>query len=448
MKALLCGLVLSSFVSYALADLPAIQPDPRYAHRLSSSGPLSRDELLRSKTEMGPQLNGIIEGAATYTYLRCYYRTGGPTRPTTDYVWAADPSSGDYYRLNGYWAVGGTLAWQNMFYSDVAQTALQSICQNTLAQRGIEQPVSMVFAADNQLSFNYTVWTNDAANQDQRARLDKIIVFGDSLSDNQNIYNASLWTLPNRDSWHIGHFSNDYVWDEYLAQHLALPLYVWAVGGAGVDVRHLMIPGVVQQVQSWKAYMQRAMNYDAAKTLFVILIGANDIEGGMSANEVISTQTRALTNLIEAGARNVLLVNLPDISKAPIFQYRKDAKAVSDVVRSYNTQLDTLAAQMATRYGSALNIKVFDTYAMFDDALAHPAAYQLKNTSQPCLDLNTGSSSIYLVAHDTREGCSQPSEYLFWDIQHPSAHTHRILADAIFKYLRASSSSFAPLLNN
>ena len=46
----------------------------------------------------------------------------------------------------------------------------------------------MVFAADNQLSFNYTVWTTTrpaSGHQQDRA-------FGDSPSDNQNVYNASM----------------------------------------------------------------------------------------------------------------------------------------------------------------------------------------------------------------------------------------------------------------
>ncbi|MCD5360727.1 SGNH/GDSL hydrolase family protein [Chromobacterium aquaticum] len=452
MKSLLLLSLALSPLAQAAAQEP-IQPDPRYSHVLSSSGPLSREQLLKTAppAPMSRAARGdanielmSVPGPATYTYLRCYYRTGGSaTKPTTDYAWALDPSSGDYYRLNGYWWSSSALDWKNMYYTDVAQSTLQSVCRGTLQKKGIQQNPAMVFAADNQLSFNYTVWTNDKAGQG--AAINKIVAFGDSLSDNQNVYNASMWTLPNRNSWFLGHFSNGQVWVEYLAGRLQLPVYNWAVGGAGVDTQKLVIPGVQQQVQSWKDYMKQARDYDPASTLFTMLIGGNDfVNYNNSVDKVISGQSQALTSLIDAGARNILVLNLPDVSRAPVFQFKSGATQVAAQVRDYNQRLNALAAQLRLKYGSGLNLRVFDSYALFNQVLGNPAQYQFSNTTQSCLDINADSGANYLSAQNARANCVNPDSFVFWDTLHPTTRTHKVLADEVYGFLNGRAG-FAAL---
>ncbi|MBP4045020.1 Phospholipase/lecithinase/hemolysin [Chromobacterium violaceum] len=441
---LLLGLTLSS-LAWAGNDNGA--PDPRYAHVLSPSGPLSRAELLKRglpKQQAAARVSALsVPGPATYTYVRCFYRAGGAnTQPGTDYEWALDPSSGDYYRLNGNWWSSSIFDWKNMFYSDVTQDTLRSVCQQTLAKKGRPSQPAMVFAADNAMSFNYTVWTNDKAGQG--SRINKIIAFGDSLSDNQNVYNASQWTLPNRNSWYIGHFSNGPVWVEYLADRLKLPMYNWAIGGAGVSTQKLVIPGVVQQVQSWQDYMKQAPNYDPATTLFTMWIGGNDLVNyGSTPDKVIAGQQQALTSLINAGGRNILLLKLPDVSRAPVFQYKGGAATVAAQVKDLNQKLDALAASLRQQYG--VNIQVFDSYAMFNDLLTNPGKYQVSNTTQSCLNINADSSLNYMQTQSPRANCANADSFVFWDTLHPTTHTHLLLGNAVADFL--GSAGAMPLLS-
>lgn len=418
-----------------------VRPDPALGHYLSPMGPASVEELQQLKARrarMGIAATTAIAAASgnTYTYLRCHYRTGTSSKPTSNYVWALDPVSGDYYRVNGSWWSGGLFDWKNMFYSDVAQGTLKSVCQSTLSRKGIAQPVAMYAAADNALSFNYTVWTNDGASQ---AGINKIVAFGDSLSDNQNMYNASQWLLPNRNSWFLGRFSNGYNWVEYLSEGLGLPLYDWAVGGAGVNTEKYVISGVTDQVQSWKQYMQKAPNYRPENTLFTVLIGGNDfVNYDRTVDQVIAGETRALQDLINAGARNILLLKLPDVSKAPVFKLKGNAAAVAAKVVDYNARLAALAASLTAQYGGSLNIRVFDTHALFNDVLANPAKYGMRNTTTSCLAINSDSTLNYLSSQSTRSECSDPDTFVFWDTLHPTTRTHKLLSDAVRGFVGSS----------
>ncbi|MEH6460431.1 SGNH/GDSL hydrolase family protein [Chitinimonas sp. JJ19] len=439
-KTLLLGALLLS--SWAHASTPTnaadIRPDPILGSYLSPHGPASAESLYKLKRNKLNQDGMTIRASgSTYTYLRCYYATGTKLRPTTNYVWALNTGNNDYYRIYGSWWSSSMLAWKNMFYSDTSQDTLKSVCQSTLSRKGLGSNVAMWAAADNSLSFNYTVWSQDSAAQ--LGGINRIVAFGDSLSDTQNMYNASQWLLPNRNSWFLGRFSNGNNWVEYLADSLRLPLYNWAVGGAGVNTEKYVIAGVTDQVQSYKEYMQKAAAYRPEKTLFTVLIGGNDfVNYDRSVDQVIAGETSALQNLLNTGARNVLLLKLPDVSKAPVFKIKGNPALVAAKVLDYNNRLDGMIASLRAQYGSSLNIRVFDTYTLFNSVLNSPASYGMTNTTSSCLNINSDSSLNYLSSQSPRSECSNPDTFVFWDTLHPTTRTHKLLSENVAPFVRAA----------
>ncbi|MGQ5524663.1 SGNH/GDSL hydrolase family protein [Chitinimonas sp. PSY-7] len=330
-----------------------------------------------------------------------------------------------------------------MFYSDTTQAALKSVCAQTLRRQGLNPEVAMWAAADNALSYNYTVWTLDSASQPNR--INKIVAFGDSLSDTQNVYNASQWLLPNRNSWFLGRFSNGYTWVEYLAEELKLPLYNWAVGGAGTDTEKVVISGVTDQVKSWKEYMQKAQGYRPENTLFTVLIGGNDfVNYDRSVEHVITNQTKALQNLIDAGARHILLLKLPDVSRAPIFKYKGNTAVVTQKVEEYNRQLVQLASDLNAQNGGSLDIQLFDSYSLFNDLLNNPSRYGMTDTTTPCLNINGSSQANYLGNPGPRAECRNPDAYVFWDVLHPTTRIHQLLSEHITPFVRSHFSLATP----
>lgn len=435
LSAALCSSLLGA------AELPRTAPSRERGHALSSAGP----SVTSGSTQLSRSSTLASTSSNTYTYLRCYYRTGTALKPTSNYVWALDPANGDYYRVYGYWWSGGVFDWKNMFYSDVSQASLKSVCQSTLAGKGIGKPVEMWAAADNALSFNYTVWSIDGATPP--AGVNKIIAFGDSLSDTQNMYNASNWTLPNRNSWFLGRFSNGNNWVEYLAGNLRLPIYNWAVGGAGVNTEQYVISGVTDQVNSYLQYMQKAPNYRPENSLFTVLIGGNDfVNYNRTVDEVIRGETAALQSLIGAGARNILLLKLPDVSRAPVYTsgLKSGAGAVAAKVVDFNNRLAELVGSLRSQWGPSLHISLFDTHSLFNDLLNNPAKYGVSNTSQSCLNINSDSTSNYLASHSPRSICTNPDSFVFWDTLHPTTHTHKLLGDSVSSSVSSNFTVSAP----
>ncbi|NYH24162.1 SGNH/GDSL hydrolase family protein [Paraburkholderia bryophila] len=413
---------------------PVSFPTPTGDMTLSPSGPLAVP-VPQSRAMPVESPSALRRGNDTYTYLRCWYRSSAdPLEPNASYEWALDPSGGDWYRVPGFWRADGVTQWKNMFYSVRTQDTLNDVCRKTLNARGIRAELTQAVAANNTLSFNFTIWSIDSAWQEPR--INKLIVFGDSLSDTQNTFNASQWTLPNRASWHAGRFSNGPVWPEYLAGVLHLPMYNWSAGGAATN-QHFVVPGLVQQVESWRDYMKFAPDYRPGNTLFAVLAGGNDLVSyGRTPEQAANAMRDSLEQLAAADARRILLVTLPDVSRAPVVVARGDAVRVAAEVQDYNRRLVEVAAALRLRYGATLQLEIFDANAIFDDLLRHPEQYGLDDTTHSCLDIPNPSALTYLSAQIPRAICDDPARFLFWDALHPTTATHALLAQRIASFVR------------
>lgn len=377
----------------------------------------------------------LSKGNNTYTYLRCYYRINPSSiSPRADYLWAKNIGSTTYYRLQGYWRSSFVMFWKNMFYSDTSLTALNQICDNTLSRAGIVQPLAMIAAANNKLSFNYRVWSNDPPTQGMG--INKIIAFGDSLSDTNNVFNASLWRIPNPKSWFLGRFSNGPTWVEYLAKQSHLPLYNWAVGGAASNQQKLVIPGLLDQIDSWLIYMKKAKNYRPENSLFTVWIGANDlVTYNQGVDGLIANESKALNRLVSAGAKKVLVLNLPNITRAPEFAFRQDGEKIKLQIDDYNTRIKQVVDNI-NRIHTHSTVIIFDLATLFTDILDHPARYQVSETKMACLDIHAPSSLNYINTFAVRAVCTNADTYVFWDLLHPTTNTHRLLADYVSQYLK------------
>lgn len=308
------------------------------------------------------------------------------------------------------------------------------------------------------------------------AAIDKIVVFGDSMSDNGNIF--SLTTLahktiplipiiPKDPPYYQGRFSNGPVWVDNLAQAMNVPELNYAYGGSWAEPildSGMIIPfGLGMQVNFY--LVSAALDFNKEQHLYVIWSGGNDYVGGRSDPEYATSNTVASIKaqiewLIYYGAKNILVMNLPDLGTIPeVTANGSDATAIATRVSQLHNQ--KLADMIAKEKGANTDVKIVlaDITRYFNDIIASPEKYGLKNVSEGCYKggywlrankLTANSKEIQAakkanidilnspslrIANATaqsviagEQACSNPDEYMFWDHIHPTRVMHRMLA--------------------
>jgi phospholipase/lecithinase/hemolysin len=275
-----------------------------------------------------------------------------------------------------------------------------------------------------------------------------IVVFGDSLSDTGNdarlSANAYGFYFPGPIfDYTVGRFTDGYdtvpaardykgVWVEQLAEMFPSRPTVQASLDGGKDYAYgfgftgggttlfdfsiysITIDNVDLQITHYLATHPKIDD----KTLFVVWGGAIDVLYATSSKEVVDaavTQSENVERLIEAGATQFVVPNLPPLGAVPRINGTGAASVAAADQASvlYNATLaQGLNLVNLLNSGRRLKLYPLDVYALFTDVIAKPSAYGMVNV--------TGSSQgVYPLNPDT---------YLFWDDLHPTTHGHNILA--------------------
>jgi phospholipase/lecithinase/hemolysin len=238
-----------------------------------------------------------------------------------------------------------------------------------------------------------------------------VVVYGDSLSDNGNLYNATIpitgGTPP--PPYYMGRFSNGPVAVEQLAAQLGVPLadFAWAGattgignsadGGTQTTLGSFGLPGMVSQALAF--HVPPAL---VPTSLFIVWGGADDFESGGSASVAVADIDAIVASLQAQGATHILVPGLPDLGLTPEFNGSAAATLFS---QQFNQGLLATLPTGATYY---------NTFALLDGIISNPSAYGFTNVTQPCFNGVTI--------------CANPSQYLFWDAIHPTTAADAILA--------------------
>lgn len=295
-------------------------------------------------------------------------------------------------------------------------------------------------------------------------RIDKIVFFGDSLTDSGNnfLLTGQSTTIPfpltpAAYSYDIGghQYSNGMVWSQYLAKDLGLPhsglphfqIHAstdsnYAIGEARSrpNASPSTIFDLTQQVQIFIADTNGTV---PPNTLIAIWIGANDLEDALDAlktdpsggtSEVILQEATAsvlanLQDLYQRGARMFLIANIPDLSKTPYVRFLgltdpTIPPIVSQMTSEFNTALESVASGFSASPGMQY-FQLFDANALLDLVISSPGKFQLLDAIDRCTVPLVKSNAI----------CKMPDSYLFWDATHPTTAGHHVIAGAVFDLL-------------
>jgi phospholipase/lecithinase/hemolysin len=242
---------------------------------------------------------------------------------------------------------------------------------------------------------------------------DRIVVFGDSLSDDGNYILFPGQPAPDPDQYWEGRFSNGPVWNEYLArpQRLDAPLSNRAYGGA--ETSSEFPPGVREQV-TFYVFTEDSPSPD---TLFAVWIGGNDhLNSGRGAQAAVDNIEDALEALIRCGARHLLVLNLPDLGVIPDTLGTPDAAPATQFTLEFNAALGSLLDRLGQAHPSVA-LYEFDAYGLSVQVANDPQAFGFVNATEQ--SPNFGENF-------------EPSDYVFWDDKHPTTRMHELLADRVF----------------
>ncbi|WP_296819533.1 SGNH/GDSL hydrolase family protein [Brevundimonas sp.] len=265
----------------------------------------------------------------------------------------------------------------------------------------------------------------------------RIITFGDSLSDNGNLYAATGNTSPTSPPYYQGRFSNGPVWVELLGWTQArvggsvAGSYNSAYGGARTDNLVGFPTGMRQQITN---YLGAGGTFDS-DDLVTIWGGANNIFQGLPTAGAqpdpfgyiagVSVASAAdmgfmINQVSDAGAGTILVANLPNLATTPQFAGGPAQGLAAHATNAFNAALFAqVSAQAAANPNS--NVIFMDVNRAFNVLLSAPGRFGFSNVTQSCL--------VGVTV------CSSPDSYVFWDGVHPTAAGHRLVASVATDYL-------------
>ncbi|RGP79549.1 hypothetical protein FLONG3_2297 [Fusarium longipes] len=264
------------------------------------------------------------------------------------------------------------------------------------------------------------------------AKFSRLIIFGDSFSDNGN----GSWIVSNG-SWpadpaYYGHsFSNGLKWNDLVAKDLGLELINLATGGAttnndfvagGTGPQSIIpVPSAADQVVSFLSW-----DKPRANDVFVHWIGANDIlfNTSITGGQVTSLINESVERLYHAGATKIILANYLKATTFPATYNSPDYNIPS--VEVFSSDLTQGLKNIAAAYSAYAQTAVIDVGGLFKNITSDPEAYGFaeKYVSPPTACL----TGVYTSEGVPRHLCSDPEKHVFFDSYHPGKEVHALIA--------------------
>lgn len=292
------------------------------------------------------------------------------------------------------------------------------------------------------------------------ATFSKLFVFGDSLSDPGNVFNATkalgdpTKVLPPSPPYFDGRFSNGPVWAEYFGNELGLsPTPVtslgnqpandginFAFGGSTTGKNNAIatdLPtGILTQVDLFTEPLEKFNQKADPDALYTVWGGGNDYLFGNNVDPTvpIANLTSAVKSLADVGAKNIMVFNLPDLGQLPGTRIDPTISAgLSTLTALHNS---ALSAAVEGFQQSGLNIIPVDVDSLVKEIKANPGKFGFKDATNSCLvgDFNA-------IASGTATLCSNPDDFAFFDAVHPSTKVHNLIAQAALSKVKYSTTS-------
>lgn len=303
-----------------------------------------------------------------------------------------------------------------------------------------------------------------ASSAAQAQQFSEVVSFGDSLTDAGNValIDGNPYTAVGN-SWTT---NPDSVYAQYVSEMFGLGAQTNSLSGgtnyafagacaikngtatlAGPFTCYLPFPSATDQIT---AYLTAKGGVADPNAIYTVWAGANDVMTGAAisagaaqayAGQAAVTSAGLAGKLLQAGAKTVVVFNLPDFGKLPTHISAGPAAATGATALTtiYN---DYYQQALATLPDGIVAINVF---GLFNEVLANPGLYGFTNTTGMACTTGPGIGGAPTSGACGPAGSGAPwtyaagtnDTYLFADGIHPTGGMHRMLANVVYGTLTA-----------
>ncbi|HWR45856.1 SGNH/GDSL hydrolase family protein [Sporomusa sp.] len=244
----------------------------------------------------------------------------------------------------------------------------------------------------------------------------KIVVFGDSWSDNGF-----------DDGYGFRYYSNGKLWYEYLANMLGVKSVEGrAWGGALSGQGNYNSPA-----KTWSGLLWQVQGYtpdlETGQTLFAIEIGINDLHDPsmkIPPSAVVENVRKAMVDLIGKGAKHIIVWNLPASITFPGYTsekyewYSYYAPKLNDAKAQFVKYNELIAVAVAAEAQNHADVKIY----------FYDTDNGMKEIHKKFQSTTTKWGGSYLYPN--------PGEYMWYDEWHLMTETHKYISEQVYDLLQ------------
>ena len=275
----------------------------------------------------------------------------------------------------------------------------------------------------------------------------QFVVFGDSLSDNGNLYAGTSklgLPTPGPPMYATGEYTDGTnsvpattgplgLWIEQLAPKLNLPVPQpflkggtnVAVAGALTGVNPSYSPGSLTAIPNLTDQLNLFLSgtpAPPANALYVFWGGSNDILDQKATGPAAAANVQGnIDTLAKLGAKYFLWMNLPPLGEIPESIGTSNRTPFDTATVAYNQAMTSAIATLKAAH-PGITIVTPDVYSLFQSIGQSPASYGFVNVVAAA----QGVTGI------------DPNTYLFWDMLHPTTVSHGYLANIAYSAIEAA----------
>lgn len=186
-----------------------------------------------------------------------------------------------------------------------------------------------------------------------------------------------------------------------------------------------------------------------SKSLVLIVLGSNDLIAYFKSKSqfpskytpqqyidlLVSTLKAQLQRIYNLGARRLVYGGVGAIGCSPSQRSKKNntggcVDVENDLALNFNVAIKSLLQDLIPASLPGLKYALCNTYGVISNYIHNPTSYGFKNVMDACC--GAGNMNARIPCIPVVKYCSNRSEYVFWDLYHPTEIVSRMLTDTFF----------------